>query len=300
MTGEAIDFAFWAAPVRKLPFADHVKAAAAGGFTSLAVAPTTYDDVLDQGSSAKDLLALAADHGIVLRHLDTVTTWAPMQLDEHDFDPEMNRRWRVSVDHALEVCDALGLRQILATAAYLKDGAPLPQLVDGFGALCDRAASQDIWVDLEPMPFFGCPTVADAMAVVGGAGRPNAGVLMDSWHFFKAGQTIADLAIVPSERIRTVQLSDAPRRQIEAKLIDDTMQHRRWPGEGELPLVEFVQVLLAKGQVRTIGEEVFSLEADAMDAASAGRKAGETTRAVLAQAGLTISAGRAAHDEAGV
>ena len=77
------------------------------------------------------------------------------------------------------------------------------------------------------------------------------------------------------------------------------MQHRRWPGEGELPLVEFVQALLAKGQVRTIGEEVFSLEADAMDAGSAGRKAGETTRAMLAAAGLTIPVRQAAHEEAG-
>ena len=291
-----LDFAFWAAPVRKRPFSDHVKAAAAGGFTSLAVAPTTYDDMIECGSSAKKMLALAADHGVALRHLDTVTTWAPVQTGADDFDPEMNRRWRVSVDRALEVCDALGLRQILATAAYEKDGVPLQQLVDGFGALCDRAAERGIWVDIEPMPFFGCPTVVDAMAVVGGAGRANAGVLMDSWHFFKTRQTLADLDAVPAERIRTVQLSNAPRRQIEARLIDDTTKHRRWPGEGELPLVEFMRTLLAKGQVRTVGEEVFSLEADAMDAVAAGRKAGETTRAVLAAAGLTVPA---THDKTG-
>ena len=290
MAGDpGLDFAFWAAPVRKRPFADHLRAAAAGGFTSLAVAPTTYDDTLAAGVSARDMLAMAADHGVALRHLDTVTSWAPFQLDESAFDPEMNRRWRVSVAHALEVCDALGLSQILATAAYRKDGAPLQQLIDGFGALCDRAAERDIWVDLEPMPFFGCPTVADAMAVVGGAGRANAGVLMDSWHFFKAGQTIADLAQVPGDRIRTVQLSDAPRRQIEAELIDDTMKHRRWPGEGELPLVEWLKALLAKGEIRTIGEEVFSLEADATDPEAAGTKAGETTRAVLAAAGVTVA-----------
>ena len=294
MGGEEIDFAFWPAPVRKLPFADHVKAAAAGGFTSLAIAPTTYDAALRSGLSAKDMLALAEDEGVALRHLDTVTTWAPVQIDEHDFDTEMNRLWRVSVDRALEVCDALGLRQILATAAYQKDRVPLAQLVDGFGSLCDRAAERDIWVDLEPMPFFGCPTVADAMAVVGGADRPNAGVMMDSWHFFKAGQSIADLDAVPGERIRTIQLSDAPRRQIERKLIDDTMKHRRWPGEGELPLVDYVRALSAKGRLRTVGEEVFSQEADAVDAETAGRRAGRTTRAVLAAAGVRVPSGRTA------
>ncbi len=285
----AIDFAFWAAPVRKRPFSDHVKAAT-GGFTSLAVAPTTYDHMIESGSSAQAMLALTADHGIALRHLDTVTTWAPVQIGSDDFDAEMNRRWRVSVDRALEVCDALGVRQILATAAYQRDGVLLQQLVDGFGALRDQAAERGIWVDLEPMPFFGCPTVADAMAVVGGAGCANAGVLMDSWHFSKAGQTLADLDAVPAERIRTVQLSEAPRGQIEAKLIDDTTKHRRWPGEGELPSAEFMRTPLAKRPVSTMGDEVFSLEADAMGAEAAGRRAGETTRTVLAAAGLTVPA----------
>lgn len=283
-----MDLVFWPAPVRKLPFASHVRAAAAGGFTSLAVAPTTYDDSLARGGSAKDMLRLAADSGVELRHLDTVATWAPVQIDEKDFDAQMNRLWRVPVARALEVCDALGLRQILATAGYLRGGAPLSQLIDGFGELCDKAAERGIWVDLEPMPFFGCATVADAMAVVGGAGRANAGVLMDSWHFFKAGQTIADLGALPPERARTLQLSDAPLAQIERKLIDDTMKHRRWPGEGELPLIDFSRALLAKGHLRSVGEEVFSLEADAMDPQTAGSKAGTTTRAVLSAAGVPL------------
>lgn len=50
-----------------------------------------------------------------------------------------------------------------------------------------------------------------------------------------------------------------------------------------------MQALLAKGHLRTIGEEVFSLEADAMDADTAGRRAGKTTRAVLAEAGMKVS-----------
>ncbi len=95
---------------------------------------------------------------------------------------------------------------------------------------------------------------------------------------------------VPAECIRLVQLSDAPRRQIEAKLIDDTTKHRRWPGEGELPSAEFMRTPLAKRPVSTVGDEVFSLEADAMGAEAAGRRAGETTRAVLAAAGLTVPA----------
>ena len=36
-----LDYVFWPAPVRKLPFRDHVRAAAAGGCTSQAKAAPT-------------------------------------------------------------------------------------------------------------------------------------------------------------------------------------------------------------------------------------------------------------------
>lgn len=37
-----LDLVFWPAPVRKHPFEAHVRAAKAGGFTSLAIAATPY------------------------------------------------------------------------------------------------------------------------------------------------------------------------------------------------------------------------------------------------------------------
>ncbi len=284
-----LDLVFWPAPVRTHPFAAHVRAAVAGGFTSLAIAPTTFAQARAAGLSVSDIRAMTGDAGVPLRHLDTLTTWAPVQLDPGDFDAEMNQRWRTPLDQGLDICAELGLVQILATAAYYKDAVPLQQLVDGFGKLCERAAQHGIWVDLEPMPFFGCPTVADAWAVVGGAAQDNSGILMDTWHFFKAGQTLDAIAGIPSHRLRTMQISDAPQRQIEVKLIDDTIKHRRWPGQGELPVTDFIRAVHAKGGLRAVGQEVFSLEADAMPPEQAGRIAGETTWAAFREAGVPVA-----------
>ena len=282
-----IDYVFWPAPVRKLPFQDHVRAAAAGGCTSLAIAATTYAEARDSGLSVSDMKTMAGDHGVTIRHLDTLATWAPVQINLGDFDDEMNRRWSTPVEDGLNICAELGLTQILATAPYLKDGVPLAQLIDGFGDLCARAAKLGVWVDLEPMPFFGCPTVADAWAVVGGAAQPNSGIMMDSWHFFRAGQTLECLADIPGHCFRTMQLSDAPRAKTAEAQWEETVNHRRWPGQGELPLVEFIRAVWAKGSLAAVGQEVFSLEADGMDAETAGRIAGETTRSILRAAGVT-------------
>ena len=274
-----------------------MRAAAAGGFTSLAIAPTTFSQARARGLSVADIKAVAEDRGVKLRHLDTLTTWAPFQLDPGDFDQEMNERWITPLDRGLDICAELGLVQILATAAYQKGAVPLQQLIDGFGGLCERAAKLGVWVDLEPMPFFGCPTVADAWAVVGGAAQENSGILMDTWHFFKAGQSLDALDDIPGRCLRTMQISDAPARQISAKLIDDTIKHRRWPGQGDLPVTEFIRAVHAKGHLQAIGQEVFSLEADAMEPEEAGRIAGRTAWAAFRKAGVPVPA-RAACGEA--
>ena len=286
-----LDLVFWPAPVRKHPLEAHVRAAKAGGFTSLAIAATTYAEARGRGLSAAAVRALATDAGVPLRHLDTLTAWAPFQLDPGDFDQEMNERWTTSVERGLGICAELGLRQILATAAYRPGKVPLQQLVDGFGDLCVQAARLGIWVDLEPMPFFGCPTVAAAWDIVGGAAQPNSGILVDSWHFFKAGQTLEALAGIPGQRLRTMQISDAPARQVSATLIEDTIKHRQWPGQGELPVTGLIRAVAAKGHLQAIGQEVFSLEADAMAPEEAGRVAGETTWAAFREAGVPVPAG---------
>lgn len=293
-----LDLVFWPAPVRLHPFQDHVRAAAAGGFTSLAIAPTTFSKARASGLSVADMKAMAEDHGVRLRHLDTLTSWAPFQLDPGDFDQEMNERWTTPLDRGLDICAELGLVQILATAAYQNGAVPLQQLIDGFSNLCERAGKLGIWVDLEPMPFFGCPTVADAWAVVGGAAQDNSGILMDSWHFFKAGQSLDALADIPGRCLRTMQISDAPARQISGKLIDDTIKYRRWPGQGELPITEFIQAVHAKGHLQAIGQEVFSLQADAMPPEEAGRMAGKTAWAAYRKAGVPIPTRAAGNDMA--
>ncbi len=284
-----LDLVFWPAPVRLLPFEDHVRAASAGGFSSLAIASTTYSEARARGLSITDMKRIAEDGGAPLRHFDTLTTWAPVQLD-YPFDKELSERVNTTIDRGLDICAELGLVQILATAGYLKGGVALQQLIDGFGNLCSRAAKVGIWVDLEPMPFFGCDTVAAAWAVVGGAAQGNSGILMDTWHFYKAEQTLDAIADIPGRYFHTMQINDAPIAQISDTLIEDTIKYRRWPGQGELPVTEFIQAVFAKGGLAAVGQEVFSLEADQMPPEVAGRIAGETTWAALKKAGIPFIA----------
>jgi 4-hydroxyphenylpyruvate dioxygenase len=82
-----------------------------------------------------------------------------------------------------------------------------------------------------------------ASEVVDQSGAKNGGLGIDSYHFFAGPSTFQDLGALPLSRIISVHLADGP-----ADLSDPSIDfNRRMPGEGELPLKEFVQVIDAKG-----------------------------------------------------
>ena len=195
-----LDYVFWPASVRTYSLREHLIAAKAGGFTSLAIAPETYRQALASGHSAKVMQRMASDNGVVLRHLDTLTDWAPIRVPG-EVSPQLRERFDVAADECFAICEALGLETILAVAGYDRNTIPLEELIDGFGRLCDRAAQNRIWVDLEFMPFWGLPDLKAAWAIVGGAGRDNSGIMLDTWHFAKGNADFELLRSLPAERL---------------------------------------------------------------------------------------------------
>lgn len=284
----AEDLVFWPACVSQRPFREHVEAAAAGGFTSMAIAGETYFE-LRASLSAGEIRRIAEDAGTPIRHLDTLTGWAPIRAPEWA-PPRMLARFDIPLERSLEICADLGITNIGAVAGYPPGRVALDVLIEGFGDLCDRVAAAGVWVDLEFMPILGLPDLAAAWAVVGGAGRSNSGILIDTWHFAKSGSSLQMLDDIPPHHLRSIQLSDGYRDQKGANLFEDMLQWRDFPGDGQLPVLEILRALWTRGGLRSIGSEVFSLRANAMSAVEAGTRSGETLRATLAAAQLPPSA----------
>ncbi|WP_382309771.1 sugar phosphate isomerase/epimerase family protein [Herbiconiux sp. UC225_62] len=246
---------FWSGSIRNRPFREQVDAAAAGGFSRMAVSPENYADTVASGMVAKDMRRYAADRGVAFGFLDSLWSWAPVsgRLDDQ-VDEGLRRRWATTVDTSLDICDILEVGSIVVCAGYDADTVEQSRLADCFAQLCAKAWTRDLRVEIEPMPFFGCWDVTDAWRLISDAELPrNAGIILDAWHFYRAGSTPEMLASIPGEFLQTLQLVDAGAKPASVSLIDDCMRYRLFPGEGELPLTEFVQAVLAKGHVRSIG-----------------------------------------------
>ena len=288
MNSPNIDYVFWPASVCRYSFRENVEAAAAGGFTSLAVAPETYRRAISSGSSVAELRRMADDNGVKLRHLDSLTDWAPIRVPS-EVSPELRERFDISADECFAICEALGLETILAVAGYDRGVISLDVLIDGFGRLCDRAAQSGLWVDLEFMPFWGLSDLAVAWAIIDGAQRENCGIMVDTWHFSKGTPDFELLRSLPGHRLVSVQVADAMKHQFGSNLFEDTVRFRKFPGEGQLPVVEILKILHQKGQLRHIGPEVFSDEADELSPAAAGKRSAESLGRVLEAAGIPPS-----------
>jgi sugar phosphate isomerase/epimerase len=119
----------------------------------------------------------------------------------------------------------------------------LDQLTERFAELCDDAANHtDAIVVYEFMPFdVNVNTLDAALHVVEGASRPNGGLAIDTWHMGKLGIAPDDLRRIPLQYLSWVELSDGQVQNMD-DLIDETVNHRRLPGEGEFDIPTYVEV----------------------------------------------------------
>jgi len=159
----------------------------------------------------------------------------------------------------------------------------LPQLTERYAELCaDAAQHHDAKVVYELMPFdVNVHDLDAALAVVEGADAPNGGLAIDTWHMAKLGIEPDDLRRVPTRFLAWVELSDGCYESMP-DLIDETVNHRRLPGEGEFPIDSYVSVCREVGYEGPWGVEVLSDELRNLPIEQIFERAYETSSAQLA------------------
>jgi sugar phosphate isomerase/epimerase len=106
--------------------------------------------------------------------------------------------------------------------------------------------------------------------------------MFDTWHHFRGPVGDAELASqVPIETILAVQLDDAPARA-EADLVQETLNRRRVPGEGDIDLPGILRILRDGGSPAPLGVEVFCEELLALPSDEVAVRCAEGVRKALA------------------
>ena len=265
---------------RDATFRERIDAAVAGGFSGISMWGRDYTGARREGLAGTDMRALLADRGLEVAEIDLAWWWLPGAAEVH-IPAELDTEELFAYGEAelFEIAHAVGARSVNAIDVFggrwtIDDAAA------AFAGLCDRAAERGLLVHVEFLPWSRIPDVATAWEIVRGANRPNGGVLIDAWHYFRSGADERALRTVPGDRVLGIQLDDGPLAP-EADLPTAALHERLLPGHGDFDLRGLVRCLREIGAVAPVGVEVFSDELQALEPAEISRRAGAATRALL-------------------
>jgi sugar phosphate isomerase/epimerase len=248
------------------PLSARIEAASAAGYTRFSVNPIDMKRATRDGRTAAELGRYFRDSGLEIV-MDAVINWYDAKGAVWPFRAKgRDELSEIAPDEVMRMSEALGVVSMTALS-HPAGEVPMDALVEPFGTLCDQAAGFGAQVHLEFMPMLAVGDLAAAWSIISGADRPNGGILLDTWHFYRGGSDFATLEQVPGDRIFTIQVSDAA-AQVNGSLIEETF-NRLMPGDGSLDLLHLLAALDQRGALRWIGPEVISPATAAMDPVAA-------------------------------
>lgn len=162
--------------------------------------------------------------------LDVEVVWIPAGA-------ELTDAHRMIIDVGAE----LGAKNVLVVSSE----ADCQQNAAALHQLCEWAAPAGMCVCLEFLMITEVRTLSAALAVVQACDHPAAAILIDSLHLQRAGEGIDGVAAVDPHLLPYAQLCDGNLTcddSYEAYL-EDAIDLRAAPGEGELPLQTLLGML---------------------------------------------------------
>jgi sugar phosphate isomerase/epimerase len=230
---------------------DRCEQAARVGFSGIGLWHADLEHLLETRTLA-ELKRIMDDNGLEYLELEFLMDWF---LDEGD------ERRRASDESRKLLFEAAAELDAHHVKVGNIPGTPceLAQVTERYAELCaDAAQRHGATMVYEFMPFDANVRDLDsALAVVEGADAPNGGLAIDTWHMAKLGIEPDDLRRIPKRFLSWVELSDG-RYEDMPDPIDEVVNHRRLPGEGEFPIRRYVEASRAVGYDGPWGVEVLS------------------------------------------
>ena len=221
--------------------ARQIRAAAAVGFDSVGLDIFSLAKLSETGGRVEDVAELIGSLGLRCPEI------ASLMISD---DPAETETQLASFEPAVRV---LRPDWILVNS----DRPPSPQTAGEFRRAADRLGRYGARLAVEFLAITRVRSIADALELIDRAEVPDAGVLIDSWHFFLGPDDWDTLAELPLERIAYVQFDDHPAIATD-DLREETIHRRVFPGEGLFDLERFSRTLRSRGFDGLVSVEVLS------------------------------------------
>jgi sugar phosphate isomerase/epimerase len=248
-------------------------AASEAGLSGLGLSAQDYSHLREQHTPA-ELRAIVDDQGVGIYEIEFLYGW-----EVSDSGP-----WKEYEELLLEMGSVFGAKQLNLASLFARAGTPpVEAIAERFRGICDRAAPHGLRVALEPLATSYLKTVGQAAEIVSLSAAENGGLVVDSYHLFRAGDSIEALTKIPPEHIIGIQLNDAT-AELRGDLREECVTRRLLPGEGGFDLVGFLRTLDAAGVDVPLTVETMSTELRKRPVREAAARTVDAVRGLVALA----------------
>ncbi len=210
-----------------------------------------FADEGDREAALERLNTVFTDNGIDTVELELLTEWV-----HEEGDPRREQEQ--------EIRELLLLASDILDARHVKIGnfsgynIPTEQLKGAFDDIARDFEETNTAVGFELSPAdLNVATLADALAIVEKA--DNGGLFLDLWHMVKLGISYEDIGYLDADDITAIEFSDGY-VDTEMGFIEETINLRKIPGEGEFEIQEFIDAVRSTGFDGPWGLEILSEE----------------------------------------
>jgi 4-hydroxyphenylpyruvate dioxygenase len=257
---------------------EKLEAAAAIGFDAVEI---FENDLLTYDGSPQDVRAIADNLGLA------IAVFQPFRDFEAMPDPQRQRNLD-RAERKFDVMQGLGTDLLLVCSNVHPATIDDPQRAAAdLAEMAGRAHQRGLRVGYEALAWGRhVNRWRQAWDIVQAANHPALGLIVDSFHTLALGDDPAGIAAVPADKLFLVQLADAPALSMD--VLSWSRHFRNFPGQGRLPVADFVRVVLSGGYRGPLSLEIFNDEFRAAPARLIARDGLRSLRLVAAESGATV------------
>ncbi|HLH87657.1 MAG TPA: TIM barrel protein [Xanthobacteraceae bacterium] len=227
---------------------EKLRAIAAAGFRGVEIFES---DLLSWSGTPRDAAREMADLGL------TAITFQPFRDFEGMPDAQRQRTFD-RAERKFDLMQELGCDLLMACSNVAPDSlGGVDRAAADFRELGERAKKRGLRVGFEALAWGRhINDYRDAWEVVRRAGHPAVGLVLDTFHIYARKTDLNAVPSIPGDRIFLVQLADAP--WLDMDVISWSRHFRCFPGQGDLPLVDFMAAVQATGYGGHLSLEIFN------------------------------------------
>ena len=228
--------------------AEKLQAIAAAGFGGVEI---FENDLLSFNGTPDDVRRMVADLGL------EISAFQPFR-DFEGMPGDKRARVFARAERKFDLMQQLGCKLLLICSNVSPDSlGGIDRAAADLRELGEQASKRGMRVGFEALAWGRhISDHRDAWEAVRRADHKSIGLVLDTFHTFARKIDLNSIRSIPKDKIFLVQIADAP--LVDMDPLSWSRHFRNFPGQGELPLLDFMAALSATGYDDVLSLEIFN------------------------------------------